>query len=312
MSGADDALTSDEQLADTTERTSYTLVPIDAALLGNPAVLRAIAGIGIGLAVLLWPNRTDRILARLVGIALVWFAVTGIRAALKRRPRGWLSIVVGIAAFAEGTLLLLTPDRSATVLGRAIGIVILAVALRDLVPRFRPHDDRAPLAPIIALVAAGGLLLAFPEEVLAAATTVTAVAWIAISLLVVVISLDARTTGTTSYSGAGQLVVAWLNDRPKSVDDRQDLYAKILFEGPNTKHRVARFFALMGFAAVIASMGVLSDSTAVVIGAMLIAPLMTPLMGMAISLVMGWPTDSPDRRRSPWAGLCSRSASVPF
>lgn len=45
----------------------------------------------------------------------------------------------------------------------------------------------------------------------------------------------------------------------------------------------------MTFAAVIATMGVLNDSTAVVIGAMLIAPLMTPLMGIAISVVMGWP-----------------------
>ena len=289
MSGPDDPLASEDQLADTTERTSYTLVPVDAALLTNPAVLRAIAGIGIGLAVLLWPNRTDRILARLVGIALVWLAVTAIHAASKRRPRGWLTIVGSIVALAEGTLLLLTPDRSATFLGRAIGIVLLAVALRDLILRPRMHDDRVAQAPTIALVAAGGLLLAYPDEVLAAATTVTAVAWIAMSLMVVVISLDARTTGTTSYSGAGELVIAWLNDRPKSADDRQDLYAKILFEGPNTKHRVARFFALMGFAAVIASTGVLSDSTAVVIGAMLIAPLMTPLMGMAISLVMGWP-----------------------
>jgi uncharacterized hydrophobic protein (TIGR00271 family) len=40
---------------------------------------------------------------------------------------------------------------------------------------------------------------------------------------------------------------------------------------------------------VIAAMGVITDSTAVVIGAMLIAPLMTPLMGTAISVVMGWP-----------------------
>ena len=53
--------------------------------------------------------------------------------------------------------------------------------------------------------------------------------------------------------------------------------------------RIVRFATLMSFASVIASMGVLADSTAVVIGAMLIAPLMTPLMGMAISLVMGWP-----------------------
>jgi uncharacterized hydrophobic protein (TIGR00271 family) len=53
---------------------------------------------------------------------------------------------------------------------------------------------------------------------------------------------------------------------------------------------VARFVTLMTFAAVIATMGVLNDSTAVVIGAMLIAPLMTPLMGIAISVVMGWPS----------------------
>lgn len=36
-------------------------------------------------------------------------------------------------------------------------------------------------------------------------------------------------------------------------------------------------------------MGVIADSTAVVVGAMLIAPLMTPLMAMALSLVVGWP-----------------------
>ncbi|MFT4655910.1 MAG: putative membrane protein [Ilumatobacter sp.] len=46
-----------------------------------------------------------------------------------------------------------------------------------------------------------------------------------------------------------------------------------------------RFGILMTFAAA----GVIADSTAVVIGAMLIAPLMTPLMGMALSLAMGWP-----------------------
>ena len=35
-------------------------------------------------------------------------------------------------------------------------------------------------------------------------------------------------------------------------------------------------------------MGVVTDSMVIVIGAMLIAPLMTPLMAIAVSLVMGW------------------------
>ena len=133
------------------------------------------------------------------------------------------------------------------------------------------------------------MLLIFPEEILATATSVAAVGWVVLSLLVVVVSLDARQDGTTSYRGAWEVSSDWLRDRPKSADARQSLYDKILYEGPTAQRRVIRFFALMGFASVIASMGVLTDSTAVVIGAMLIAPLMTPLMGMAISLVMGWP-----------------------
>ncbi|MFV0252567.1 MAG: DUF389 domain-containing protein [Beutenbergiaceae bacterium] len=45
----------------------------------------------------------------------------------------------------------------------------------------------------------------------------------------------------------------------------------------------------MLFASGIASMGVITDSTAVVIGAMLVAPLMNPIMGMGYALTMGWP-----------------------
>jgi uncharacterized hydrophobic protein (TIGR00271 family) len=44
---------------------------------------------------------------------------------------------------------------------------------------------------------------------------------------------------------------------------------------------------LLFLAAVIATMGVISDSTATVIGAMIIAPLMTPIMATAAALVMG-------------------------
>ncbi len=49
-------------------------------------------------------------------------------------------------------------------------------------------------------------------------------------------------------------------------------------------------FALMlGLSVVIAVMGLTANSTAIIIGAMLIAPLMTPVMGFAAALVMGWP-----------------------
>jgi uncharacterized hydrophobic protein (TIGR00271 family) len=51
----------------------------------------------------------------------------------------------------------------------------------------------------------------------------------------------------------------------------------------------ARFVSLMMLSTAIAVFGILGDSTAVVIGAMLVAPLMFPVLGGAAAVVMGWP-----------------------
>ena len=47
------------------------------------------------------------------------------------------------------------------------------------------------------------------------------------------------------------------------------------------------FYLLLLVSALIASFGLLANSTAVVIGAMLVSPLMTPILGIALSLVRG-------------------------
>jgi uncharacterized hydrophobic protein (TIGR00271 family) len=62
---------------------------------------------------------------------------------------------------------------------------------------------------------------------------------------------------------------------------------KLFIEGPQTARRLTDFFALLLFATVIATYGILSNSTATVIGAMLIAPLMGPMMATAAAVVMG-------------------------
>ncbi|MEO8814149.1 MAG: DUF389 domain-containing protein [Mycobacterium sp.] len=51
---------------------------------------------------------------------------------------------------------------------------------------------------------------------------------------------------------------------------------------------VWRFAVLMFLSSLVAAMGLLQNSAAVVIGAMMIAPLMAPMMGIAASLTMGW------------------------
>jgi uncharacterized hydrophobic protein (TIGR00271 family) len=50
-----------------------------------------------------------------------------------------------------------------------------------------------------------------------------------------------------------------------------------------------RFYILVAISTLIASFGLIANSTAVVIGAMLVAPLMTPIFGISLALVRGEP-----------------------
>jgi uncharacterized hydrophobic protein (TIGR00271 family) len=62
---------------------------------------------------------------------------------------------------------------------------------------------------------------------------------------------------------------------------------KLFIEGPQTARRLVTFFTLLLLATVIANYGVLSNSTATVIGAMIVAPLMGPMMATTSAVVMG-------------------------
>ena len=65
------------------------------------------------------------------------------------------------------------------------------------------------------------------------------------------------------------------------------LESKLFFDGVKRRRQLEQFSVQLFLAAIIATMGVLGDSTATVIGAMIISPLMTPIMATAAALVMG-------------------------
>lgn len=71
--------------------------------------------------------------------------------------------------------------------------------------------------------------------------------------------------------------------------DRDRIMRDLFHEGHRFGHFARRFAALMTLSVLIAVMGLLADSTAVVIGAMLVAPLMSPVLGAAAALVVGQP-----------------------
>ncbi len=63
--------------------------------------------------------------------------------------------------------------------------------------------------------------------------------------------------------------------------------AKLFISGPRSARRLTNFFVLLLLATVIATYGVISNSTATVIGAMIVAPLMGPIMATAAAVVVG-------------------------
>lgn len=80
-----------------------------------------------------------------------------------------------------------------------------------------------------------------------------------------------------------------LNDRDLSPEERREVLEDLfVFGKENQVPFLARMAVLMVLSTVIATAGLLSDSAAVVIGAMLVAPMMNPVMSAAGSVVMGW------------------------
>jgi uncharacterized hydrophobic protein (TIGR00271 family) len=70
-------------------------------------------------------------------------------------------------------------------------------------------------------------------------------------------------------------------------EDLDDLADKLWFDREGGRDPYVRFGVLLVLSVVIASGGVITDSTATVIGAMIVAPLMTPIMASALAVVTG-------------------------
>lgn len=72
-------------------------------------------------------------------------------------------------------------------------------------------------------------------------------------------------------------------------DTRRTILNELFFDGAEWRPFLGRFSVLLVLSTTIAAMGLVADSAAVVIGAMLVAPLMTPILAVAGAAVHGQP-----------------------
>jgi uncharacterized hydrophobic protein (TIGR00271 family) len=75
--------------------------------------------------------------------------------------------------------------------------------------------------------------------------------------------------------------------RGRSDEEFEASLGGLFFEGDDTPAKLWRFGSLIVLSAAIAGFGLLADSAGVVIGAMLVAPLMTPIQALGAALVQG-------------------------
>ena len=79
------------------------------------------------------------------------------------------------------------------------------------------------------------------------------------------------------------------SSRTLSDEDRAAVIGELFFEPEERTAYLWRFGVLIVLSTALAALGLIADSVAVIIGAMLVAPLMTPMLGMAASLVLADP-----------------------
>ncbi|HKJ54360.1 MAG TPA: DUF389 domain-containing protein, partial [Nitriliruptoraceae bacterium] len=290
--------------------------------------LRGLLVVVLAVAILLWPKRSDEVVAVLVGVGMGIVALTTLVELYREPPSrtfGRMLVLAGSIGLAFG--LVLHPQDSLRTAAQLVGGGAVAVAAGSLVAAtFRRRLGAWMVSRDVALAMVGGVLVVFPDQAVTAVVVIAA-ALVGVAGVVEMLTPVAVPTGPVDPGEADAIPLAtvdppgapgdtvprwrraaildWLANRPDMAEDRHVLLEKVYLEGGLAATRFARFLSLMAFASVIASVGVVVESTAVVIGAMLIAPLMVPLMGMAMSVPMGWP-----RRLRRSAGIAASGTTL--
>ncbi|MGW9168892.1 DUF389 domain-containing protein [Agromyces sp. NPDC055658] len=73
----------------------------------------------------------------------------------------------------------------------------------------------------------------------------------------------------------------------ESLNTIEQMRDAVFFDEPGRVRRIQRFWILLVLSSAIAASGVIGDSTATVIGAMIVAPMMLPIQGTMLATVLG-------------------------
>ncbi len=270
------------------------MIKIDPRQL-SPALVKGGALAAGGLITLLVPHASLEFIRVVVAVVLLVCGASGLWGHLRTRDTVH-GLVRSVLAIGTGAGLLLAPvdvvgiaEYIAAAYLVAIGLLALHRSLGTEEPK---PSRRFHIARGVLLLCLATLIIVLPHAMFGLAVVSVAIGSLGIGLAAVAWAL--RHGSEKPAIGHRALLSEVLWDRLYERDlgsDRRDVIADgLYFEDPDHGAKTTSYVVMLLLSTALAGLAILQDSTAVIIGAMLVAPLMTPIMGCAAGLVAGWRT----------------------
>ncbi len=261
----------------------------------NPATIKGAILIGAGLLFVLFPEGATPVVRYGIGLALVFFGISdfwSFIAGYDRRLPAY-RFATALIAVGSGIIVMFWPTEARRIveLGLAAALILQGLNLISRALLDRGTDGEAGLIVRGVIYGGVGVAMFFAGDfILDTFLVAGAVAAMLIGAVMVYYGLGHTPEEAAALNAAGviALIGAWLDDRELGDEKRDDVAETLYFEEPERAHKIASYAVMLLLSVTIASLAILQDSTAVVIGAMLIAPLMTPIMGTGAAIVNGW------------------------
>ncbi|MEG3615827.1 DUF389 domain-containing protein [Isoptericola haloaureus] len=265
----------------------------------NPSTVGGAVALAVGLVLVLVPALSHGLTETVVGIGLLTSGLNDLWTTIRR---GHVSTAGRVTAAVRGLASLLlalvflfsaTAALAFTILLGALYLLFRSLLNLLLAAFSRTKQKRAPR------LASGGVGLAF--SVLILAVPGAYIDWIAAAVGLVAVFGGTITLAYGYRVAAGRLPApeglypsfteilwTWVEHVDVGAAGRTKLADQLYLERPEMTAKQIAWWTMLVLSVCIATLAVLQDSTAVVIGAMLVAPLMTPILGLAAALVSGW------------------------
>jgi len=273
--------------------------------LSNSVALRGLVSMAAGTVVLLLPDATTNLVTLIMigvlgfaGLQDIFYAVSG-RRWFGRSLNRWLAAPRGLAAIAlaAAMVLLAYAGVGELTLALLVGLVGIYIGIRGVVSIISALLKRSQRDPLPGLaggslaVIVGVLAYLVPTSIVSTVIIAGATGALVVGLLLISWSLRRSVRGSgldPATASIADVLWDWIDGSDVGRKERAEQATGLYFEEPQRLTKLGTWWVMLVLSVAIATFAVLQDSTAVVIGAMLVAPLMTPILGLAGALVNGW------------------------